>query len=109
MTAVLEHLDESQRKDVDSKVSTLHKHWTQLKDVAKIRADITALLITFLDDSESLENAFNEVEKILGTSTSEETLQRINKAWEVIKPAYQEIKSTGARVIAELDKVCKSI
>lgn len=107
LTPVIAHLDESQRKDVDAKVESLHKHWTHLKNIAKIRTDVTAVFIQFLDDSASLEKVFNEVELILRTAANSENLKQIEKAWEVIKPAFKEIKNTGARVVAGLDKVCK--
>lgn len=105
MTPVLENLDDAQRKDVDAKVESLHKHWSHLKNIAKTRTDITTLYIQFLDDSLSLEKVFDEVELILRTAPNEENLKQIEKAWSVIKPAYEEIKNTGGRVIDGLAKV----
>lgn len=105
LTPILENLDESQRKDVDNKVETLHKHWTQLKNIAKVRTELATIYIQFLDESESLEKVFNEVELILRTAATEENLKQIQKAWAVIKPSFGEIKLTGGRVIDHLAKV----
>lgn len=105
LTPVLEDLEENQRADVDSKVESLHKHWKQLKNIAKTRTDLATLYIQFLDESESLEKVFNEVELILKTAANEENLKQIEKAWGVIKPAFGEIKQTGGRVIGDLAKV----
>lgn len=102
---MLENLGESQRKDVDQKVESLHKHWTQLKNIAKARTDLATLYIQFLDESESLEKVFNEVELIIKTAPNEGNLKQIEKAWGVIKPAFGEIKKTGGRVIEDLGKV----
>lgn len=103
----MENLQELQRKDVDMKVESLHKHWTQLKNIAKTRTDLATLYIQFLDESESLEKVFNEVELILKTAATEENLKQIEKAWGVIKPSFGEIKRTGGRVIEDLEKVRK--
>lgn len=105
MTTVLENLDESQRRDVDTKVETLHKHWTQVKNIVQARTDLATIYIQFLDESESLAKAFDEVELILKTSPNEDNLKQIEKAWSVIKPSYGEIKKTGGRIIEELSKV----
>ena len=102
---MLETLDATQRMDVDTKVESLHKHWTQLKNIAKIRLELATLYIRFLDDSESLEKVFNEVELILRTNANEDSLKQIEKAWAVIKPSFAEIKMTGGRVVADLEKV----
>lgn len=86
----------------------MHKHWTQLKNIAKARTDLATLYIQFLDESESLEKVFNEVELIIKTAPNEANLEQIEKAWGVIKPAFGEIKQTGGRVIEDLGKVmCK--
>lgn len=89
-------------------MESLHKHWTQLKNITKARTDLATLYIQFLDESESLEKVFNEVELIIKTAPNEANLKQIEKAWGVIKPAFGEIKQTGGRVIEDLGKVmCK--
>lgn len=105
MTPILENLSDKQRLDVDMKVESLHTHWIKLKNVAKNRTELASLYIQFLDESESLDKVFNEVELIIRTAANEENLKQIDKAWGVIRPAFQEIKQTGARVIEDLAKV----
>lgn len=105
LTPILENLDESQRRDVDQKVESLHKHWTLLKNIAKARTDLVSLYMQFLDESGSLDRVFNEVELILRTAASPENLTQIEKAWGIIRPAHGEIKKSGGRVIDDLAKV----
>lgn len=108
LTPVLQHIDESQRKDVDTKVQTLHQHWTKLKDIVTVRTDLAAIYIQFLDESESLAKAFNQIEVILKNAPNEDNLKQIEKAWTVIQPSFVEIKRTGSRFIDEVSKVCCS-
>lgn len=105
LTPILECLDEHQRKDVDEKVATLHKHWTQLTNITKTRTELSTIFSQFLDESESLERVLDEVELILRTAANEESLKQIDKAWVVIKSSHEEIKLTGQRVLQQLDKV----
>lgn len=76
-----------------------------MKNIAEARVDLVSLYIQFLDESESLAKTFDQIEAILKTSPNEENLQRIQKAWTVIQPAYTEIKLTARRFIDEASKV----
>lgn len=101
---MLDHLNDEQRSDVESKVASLHKHWTELKKIVDVRTDLVTLYIQFLDESDSLAKAFDQVEMILRTAPNEENLQQIEKAWAIIKPSFGEIKRTGSRFLEDLIK-----
>uniref|UniRef100_A0A1B0CIV6 Ig-like domain-containing protein n=2 Tax=Lutzomyia longipalpis TaxID=7200 RepID=A0A1B0CIV6_LUTLO len=105
LAPILEEVDVDQRRSIDEKVGALRKHWTDVKNITDARVDLVLLYIQFLDESESLAKTFDQIEAILKTSPSEENLQRIQKAWTVIQPAYTEIKLTARRFIDEASKV----
>lgn len=97
-----------QREDVDSKVESLHKHWTDLKDLIEARVDLVQLYISFHEDAEILADMFDFGENMLKTTPEEERLKQFEAAWSKIKQAYTQLKNTGKQFVDEASKVRNS-
>lgn len=106
VTAILEEIDENQRKDIDTKVESLHNHWGDLRNIVENRLDLVSLFIQFLHQAEGLLSIFEYFELLQDETPDEEKLQKLDDVWGQIKPAYAKLKVGGTRFIDELARVC---
>lgn len=94
-TTILESLDETERKDVDQKVQSLHDTWKELKMIVENRVDAATNYIKFLQSAEKLTDMFEHVESILRTTPEESEIAILDDKWSKIKPAYGQLKEDG--------------
>lgn len=106
VTAILEEIDENQRKDIDAKVESLHNHWGDLRNIAENRLDLVSLFIQFLQQAEGLLSIFEYFELLQDETPDEEKLCKLDEVWGQIKPAYAKLKVGGTRFMDELARVC---
>ena len=102
---MLEYLSEEQRRDIDLKVDSIHKHWTDLKNLIENRVDLVSIFIQFLEEAESLGNMFDLMERFLKANVDENQLSKLESAWSKIQPAYSQLKNTAVRVVDVTSKV----
>lgn len=102
---ILSEVETEQRVDIDRKVDALHSHWTQLRTIVEDRVDLVTVFLQFLQLAESLSNMFDYIEKMLRESPESEKLAQLDAVWLKVKPAYEQLKSEGARFLNETAKV----
>lgn len=106
VTEILNEVEDAERKDIDSKVDSIHSHWTELKNIVENRVDLVTTYMQFLQLADSLSNMFEYVEKVLRDAPEKEKLQQLDALWSnKIKPAYDQLKSEGARFMDETSRV----
>lgn len=105
VTEILNEVEDAERKDIDSKVDSIHSHWTELKNIVENRVDLVTTYMQFLQLADSLSNMFEYVEKILRDAPEKEKLQQLDAVWSKIRPAYDQLKSEGARFMDETSRV----
>lgn len=105
VTEILGEIEVGQRHDIDQKVEALHSHWTQLKNLIEGRVDLVTVFVQFLQLAESLSNMFDYIEKMLHESPEQDRLAQLDAVWTKVKPAYEQLKSEGARFLDETSKV----
>lgn len=105
VTEILADIEGDQRHDIDLKVEALHSHWTQLKDLIEGRVDLVTVYVQFLQLAESLSNMFDYIERMLRESPEQDRLAQLDAVWTKVKPAYEQLKSEGARFLDETSKV----
>lgn len=94
-TTLLESLEDTERKDVDHKVQSLHDTWNELKTIVENRVDAATIYLKFLQSAEKLANMFEQVEGILRSTPEESKMSILEDAWAKIKPAYGQLKAEG--------------
>lgn len=102
---ILSELETDQRVDIDRKVDALHSHWTQLRTLVEDRVDLVTVFLQFLQLAESLSNMFDYIEKMLSETPESNKLAQLDAVWMKVKPAYEQLKSEGARFNSETAKV----
>lgn len=102
---ILSEVETEQRVDIDRKVDALHSHWTQLRTIVEDRVDLVTVFLQFLQLAESLSNMFDYIEKMLRESPESDKLAQLDAVWLKVKPAYEQLKSEGARFLNETAKV----
>lgn len=105
VTEILAELEGDQRHDIDQKVEALHDHWTQLKNLIIGRVDLVTVFVQFLQLADSLSNMFDYIEKMLSESPEQDRLAQLDDVWTKVKPAYEQLKSEGARFLDGTSKV----
>lgn len=105
MTDILSEIEDAERKDIDNKVDSIHSHWTELKNIVETRVDLVTTFLQFLQLADSLSNLFEHVERVLREVPEQEKLRQLDAVWSKIKPAYEQLKSEGARFVDETSKV----
>lgn len=103
MPPILEYLDDNQRRDVDSKVESLHAHWLKLKNMLEIRLDLAAIYVRFHSEAETVSKAMDELENSLKNSSPEmqdNILEQLEEKWSSLVPLYQQAKNTGLNFIS---------
>lgn len=105
VTEILNEVEDGQRKDIDHKVESIHTHWTELKNIVENRVDLVTVFIQFLQLADSLANMFEYIEQVLKNAPEEEKLKQLDVVWNKVKPAYEQLKSEGARFMDETSKV----
>lgn len=105
VTEILNEVEDAQRKDIDHKVESIHTHWTELKNIVESRVDLVTVFIQFLQLADSLSNMFDYIEQVLQNAPEEEKLKQLDMVWGKVKPAYEQLKSEGARFMDETSKV----
>lgn len=109
MTEILSEIEDAERKDIDHKVDSIHSHWTELKNIVETRVDLVTTFLQFLQLADSLSNLFDHVEKVLREVPEQDKLRQLDAVWSKIKPAYEQLKSEGARFVDETSKVILTI
>lgn len=66
---------------------------------------MVTVFVQFLQLAESLSNMFDYIEKMLRESPEQDRLSQLDVVWTKVKPAYEQLKSEGARFLDESSKV----
>ncbi|XP_066257893.1 uncharacterized protein [Euwallacea similis] len=100
---ILEYLEDSQRKDVDSKVEGLHNRWMKLKGLLENRLDLARIYVKFHMEADIVNREMDALEVSLRGRdvVDEDTMRAIEEKFESLVPYYQSAKNTGLTFINE--------
>lgn len=101
-------MEDNQRRDVDSKVEDLHQLWLKLKNALETRLDLSAIYVKFHTEANYVNREMDKLEEYLRNAPKEiddETISKLEEAWESLVPLYQSAKNTGLTFINAANKV----
>lgn len=103
---LVEHLEDSQRDDVDEKIKLLSKNLNDLNSFLSTRIPIIELYLRFHQEADHLTNLFNNLEQTLKTQKHSEDFHYIDTVWSKIQSQFSLLKNISKLFSAEQVKVC---
>ena len=101
-----ESLEDEQREDVDSKITSLKQNWSDLKIFVFKRVGLVEMYAQFHHETENLSNLFNNLEQTLKTRSHPNDFKYIDSVWSKIQIQFIYLKKVGMQFNDESVKVC---
>lgn len=102
---ILTEMDESNHKNVDQKVKTLHDTWNELRIIVENRVDLASLYLKFLKLTDELKRTFDGLESTIRLAPDENKRLHLENSWSELKLAYNQLKAEGNNLIESVSKV----
>lgn len=83
----------------------------KLKNILEKRLDLAAIYVKFHTEADFVNKEMDKLEESLQNTDNvdEDTIERLEEAWESLVPLYQSTKNTGLTFISEASKVGISV
>ena len=83
---LLEQLDDTQRRDVDNKIDTLHSHWIRVRQWLEARVELADSYVRVHEASAELEDLWDNLDEKLShpspsSSISDDLLAYVERIW----------------------------
>jgi hypothetical protein len=93
LTPYLEFLEEYQRLDIEEKIESLRRNWTDLKNFVFKRVDLIKIYIQFHLEADKLSELFSKLESQLKTIKPHDQTQFVEDAWNRIQSQFAKLKN----------------
>ena len=105
LSPYLDSLEDEQKEDVDSKITSLKQNWSDLKNFVFARVGLIEMYGQFHHEAENLSNLFNNLEQTLKTRSHPNDFKYIDSVWSKIQIQFTYLKKVGRQFNEESVKV----
>lgn len=105
LKTIVEYLDDGQRHEVDTKIDSLRKNWTDLKDFVLARVDVIDSYISFHEGADEVRETFKKLESDIRSAQNTEQIKQVQVDWERLRNQFAEIQGKSQRFYDQIAKV----